>query len=43
LVEWGKEVGLGRNARGPESHPTRKFGKEEHIHIGPVNHLPVKD
>lgn len=44
LVEWGKEVGFDEEiARGPESHPDRKFGKYKHIHIGPVNHLPVKE
>lgn len=43
LVEWGKEAGLGKNARGPESHPTRGYGKQTHIHVGSVNHLPVED
>ncbi len=39
LVEIGKEVGL--PARGPESHPGRKFGSQPHIHVGPINHIPV--
>jgi RHS repeat-associated protein len=43
LVNWGKEVGFGDRARGPESHPNRPFGKEPHIHVGPVNHLPVRN
>jgi len=42
LVEWGKEAGF-NNARGPEVHPNRPgIGKEPHIHIGPIRHLPVK-
>ena len=29
--------------RGPESHPNRPYGKEPHAHVGPVNHIPIKD
>jgi hypothetical protein len=39
LLEWAREYGLPH--RGPEVHPGRKF-KEPHIHIGPVNHIPVR-
>lgn len=39
LVDWAKELGL--PARGPEAHPGRPFGKFPHIHVGPVNHVPV--
>ena len=45
LVEWGKESKdpriNGNNSRGPESHPERKY-KDKHIHVGPINHIPVK-
>jgi hypothetical protein len=37
LVEWGEETGL--PSRGPENHGG---ASGDHIHIGPVNHLPVK-
>jgi hypothetical protein len=39
LEEWAKEYGL--SFRGPESHPGRPFGQFPHIHVGPVNHIPV--
>jgi RHS repeat-associated protein len=39
LGEMAREVGL--PVRGPESHPDRPYSGE-HIHIGPVNHIPVK-
>jgi RHS repeat-associated protein len=38
LVGWGKEYGFGDRARGPEDHGT---AAGEHIHIGPVDHIPV--
>ena len=45
LVELGKESKdpriNGDKSRGPEVHKDRKF-KDEHIHIGPVDHIPVK-
>jgi RHS repeat-associated protein len=37
LVKWGKEVGFG-DSRGPEDHGG-DLG--DHIHVGPVNHIPV--
>ena len=41
LVEWGKELGFGDAARGPEGpHPGSSLGP--HIHVGPVNHILVK-
>src|SRR5262249_12263903 len=27
--------------RGPEVHPNRPFGQHPHIHVGPVDHIPV--
>jgi hypothetical protein len=27
--------------RGPEVHPMRPYGNEPHIHVGPVDHVPV--
>ena len=37
---------LGKEAevpvRGPEVHPNRPYGKDPHIHVGPVDHIPVK-
>jgi methylthioribose-1-phosphate isomerase len=39
LVEEAKEAGL--PARGPGVHPNCNF-KETHIHIGPVNHIPIE-
>jgi RHS repeat-associated protein len=29
--------------RGPEVHPTRPHGKQPHGHVGPVDHIPIKD
>ncbi len=29
--------------RGPESHPNRSNGKELHGHVGPVNHISIKN
>ena len=40
LKDWGKEFGV--PVRGPEVHPGRPFGKDPHIHVGPVDHIPVK-
>jgi hypothetical protein len=40
LVELGNDVGL--PSHGPETHPGRPFGKNPHIHVGPVGHIPVK-
>ncbi|MFL6194034.1 MAG: RHS repeat-associated core domain-containing protein [Thermoanaerobaculia bacterium] len=39
LGEWAKELGL--SFRGPEIHPERNFNIP-HIHVGPVDHIPVK-
>jgi len=38
LLNWADEYGL--PGRGPEIHPDRLFDIW-HIHIGPVNHIPV--
>jgi RHS repeat-associated protein len=38
LIKWADEYGLPH--RGPEIHPNRRFNKE-HIHIGPVPHIPI--
>ncbi|MCG8560410.1 MAG: hypothetical protein MI824_11470, partial [Hyphomicrobiales bacterium] len=40
LVDLAKEAGV--PTRGPESHPDRPYGRNPHIHVGPVNHIPVK-
>jgi hypothetical protein len=29
--------------RGPEAHPNRPHGKEPHGHVGPVDHIPIKE
>jgi uncharacterized protein RhaS with RHS repeats len=29
--------------RGPEVHPGRPHGSEPHGHVGPVNHIPIKE
>jgi RHS repeat-associated protein len=29
--------------RGPEVHPNRPHGKEPHGHVGPVDHIPIRD
>ena len=39
LKEWSKEFNL--PFRSPEIHPNRNFNIP-HIHIGPINHLPIK-
>ena len=43
LVEWGNEVGLTPPSHGPETHPDRKqpSSQNPHIHVGPVDHIPV--
>jgi RHS repeat-associated protein len=43
LVEWGNEVNLRPPSRGPESHPNRRqpSSQNPHIHVGPVDHIPV--
>ena len=41
LIQWANEYGV-KPARGPEAHPGRQFGSRPHIHVGPVNHIPVK-
>ncbi len=38
--ELGKEAGV--PVRGPEAHPDRPHGKDPHIHVGPVDHIPVQ-
>jgi len=40
--ELGGEAGV--KVHGPESHPNRPApsSREPHIHVGPVNHIPVK-
>lgn len=38
--ELGKESGV--RVRGPEVHPNRPYGQNPHIHVGPVDHIPVK-
>jgi RHS repeat-associated protein len=40
LKSWGKEYNI--NVRGPEIHPNRNF-KDRHIHVGPVDHIKVKE
>jgi RHS repeat-associated protein len=39
LRDWANEVAL--PFRGPEAHPGRAHGANPHIHVGPVNHIPV--
>ncbi len=39
LREWAEEYDV--PFRGPEAHPGRGFGSQPHIHVGPVNHIPV--
>ncbi len=41
LKQWGAEYGV--PVRGPEVHPNRSHGKKPHLHVGPVDHIPVKD
>jgi len=40
LERWAKEYDV--PFRGPEQHPTRDFGSQPHIHVGPVNHIPMR-
>lgn len=40
LREWATEYGV--RFRGPEAHVGRPFGQYLHIHVGPVNHIPVR-
>src|SRR5580658_4225489 len=40
LEEWAEELEV--PFRGPEEHPGSKFWKEPHIHVGPVDHIPVR-
>jgi RHS repeat-associated protein len=39
LVDWGNEVGL--DSRGPETSDHGSLAGVPHIHVGPVNHIPV--
>jgi RHS repeat-associated protein len=39
LKQWANEYGL--PFRGPQVHPGRPIGQFPHIHVGPVNHVPV--
>lgn len=39
LVKKAREAGL--PARGTETHPDHPHGKIPHIHVGPVNHIPI--
>jgi len=39
LQQWANEVGL--LFRGPEIHPNRPHVNFPHIHIGPVDHIPI--
>jgi RHS repeat-associated protein len=39
MRKWGNEYDV--LVRGPESHPGRGFGSEPHVHVGPVNHIPI--
>lgn len=41
LKQWASEYGL--PFRGPEVHPGRPFGRRPHLHVGPVDHIPVND
>jgi RHS repeat-associated protein len=38
--EWAEEYEV--PFRGPETHPKRGFGANPHIHVGPINHIPVR-
>lgn len=40
LQDWGGEYGV--PVRGPESHPRPGFGGTQHMHVGPVNHIPCE-
>jgi len=39
LRSWANETGL--PFRGPETHPGRPIGQFPHMHLGPINHIPV--
>ena len=39
LRGWAREYRL--PFRGPELHPRRPYGRQLHIHVGPVDHIPV--
>jgi RHS repeat-associated protein len=39
LREWAEEYDV--PFRGPEEHPSRGFGSQPHVHVGPVDHIPV--
>jgi RHS repeat-associated protein len=41
LMQWAQEYKI-EPVRGPEAHPNRPVGKDPHIHIGPINHIPVR-
>jgi RHS repeat-associated protein len=40
LLQWADEYKLPN--RGPETHPNRPYGKDPHIHVGPVDHIFIK-
>ena len=40
MIEWAREYGV--PSRGPEQHPNRPHGRNPHIHVGPINHIPVR-
>jgi RHS repeat-associated protein len=40
LEAWANEYGI--SFRGPEVHPNRPHGRIPHIHVGPVDHIPVR-
>ncbi|WP_218081797.1 RHS repeat-associated core domain-containing protein [Anthocerotibacter panamensis] len=40
LVDLAGQCGV--PARGSEAHPNRPHGKNPHIHVGPVDHIPVR-
>lgn len=45
LRDWADEYGVNYRPdlnKAWEAHPNRGFGANPHIHIGPVNHIPVR-
>ncbi len=40
LLKWADEYGI--DSRGPEIHSRRPYGKNPHIHIGPIDHIFIK-
>jgi uncharacterized protein RhaS with RHS repeats len=40
LLGWGAEAGL--DVHGPETHDHGSLAGVPHIHVGPVNHIPVR-